>query len=190
VTTVEMTWYEPFVTTPATTRGIPVTEPATLPWWYYETTPATTRENPVTEPVTLPWWFYETTPATTVADDDPYVTWWATMECTTPTEEVLVTTSDLPVMTGEPEVTTAAVTYPPAETEAPVIEVIVKSEWDKDSDRLLFSYDGEFYVVEDYPDKYLVKIGDSEPVPLVDVLIYESVPVDELISKGIPIKKQ
>ncbi|MBR6925364.1 MAG: hypothetical protein IKH50_12620 [Oscillospiraceae bacterium] len=185
----------PETTTEATTRGIPVTEPATLPWWYYETTPATTRGNPVTEPFTLPWWYYETTPATTecttVTDDSPYVTWWATMEeCTTPPDEVLETTSEHPVTTGEPEVTTAAVTIPPAETEAPVIEVILKSEWDDESENFAFSYEGELYIVDDYPDKYLVKIGDSGPVPLVDVLTNGSVPVDELIAKGVPIKKR
>ena len=170
VTTVEMTWFVtmPETTTEATTRGIPVTEPATLPWWYYETTPATT-----------------------VTDDSPYVTWWATMEeCTTSPDEVLETTSEHPVMTGEPEVTTAAVTIPPAETEAPVIEVILKSEWDDESENFAFSYEGELYIVDDYPDKYLVKIGDSGPVPLVDVLTNGSVPVDELIAKGVPIKKR
>ena len=197
VTTVEMTWFVtmPETTTEATTRGIPVTEPATLPWWYYETTPATTRGNPVTEPFTLPWWYYETTPATTecttVTDDSPYVTWWATMEeCTTPPDEVLETTSEHPVTIDEPEVTTAAVTIPPAETEAPVIEVILKSEWDDESENFAFSYEGELYIVDDYPDKYLVKIGDSGPVPLVDVLTNGSVPVDELIAKGVPIKKR
>ena len=162
----------PETTTEATTRGIPVTEPATLPWWYYETTPATTE-------------------CTTVTDDSPYVTWWATMEeCTTPPDEVVETTSDHPVTIDEPEVTTAAVTIPPAETEAPVIEVILKSEWDDESENFAFSYEGELYIVDDYPDKYLVKIGDSGPVPLVDVLTNGSVPVDELIAKGVPIKKR
>ena len=54
----------------------------------------------------------------------------------------------------------------------------------------MFTYKGDLYIVDDYPDKYLVKIGDSEPVPLVDVLFGDKVSVDELISKGVPIKKR